>query len=44
MRGVVDAQLPLALARSLSALGHDIVHVADIGLTGAIDRRIGNSP
>ena len=40
MRGLVDAQLPLALARSLSALGHDVIHVTDVGLTTATDRRI----
>jgi|SRR5215213_2103155 predicted nuclease of predicted toxin-antitoxin system len=40
MRGLVDAQLPMALARSLSVLGHDVVHVTDVGLTAASDRRI----
>jgi len=40
MRGLVDAQLPLALARSPSALGHDVIHVTDVGLTTATDRRI----
>src|SRR4051794_18830578 len=42
MRGIVDAQLPTALARSLSTLGHDVIHVADVGLTSATDRRIWN--
>ncbi len=37
MRFVVDAQLPPALARALSELGHEAVHVADIGLNGATD-------
>ena len=40
MRFVVDAQLPPALARWLSAREHAAEHVADLGLTGAADRSI----
>lgn len=39
-RFLVDAQLPPALARRLSALGHIAEHVDDVGLAGANDRRI----
>jgi len=34
---LIDAQLPPALARAWSDLGHDAVHVADIGLNSAAD-------
>lgn len=37
MRCLVDAQLPPALARWLTAEGHDARHVADLGLAGAKD-------
>jgi predicted nuclease of predicted toxin-antitoxin system len=40
MRFVVDAQLPPALARLLSGLGHTAEHVADIGLRDADDSPI----
>lgn len=40
MRFVVDAQLPPALARHLIALGHQVEHVADIGMATARDKRI----
>lgn len=40
MRFLVDDQLPPALARWLSARGHDAHHVKDLGLTGATDRNI----
>ncbi|PYE28646.1 putative nuclease of predicted toxin-antitoxin system [Rhizobium sp. PP-CC-3A-592] len=40
MRFLVDAQLPPALARWLSALGHESLHVADIGMQSASDRAI----
>lgn len=40
MRFVVDAQLPPALARLLSAHGHVAEHVFEIGLTEAVDRDI----
>jgi predicted nuclease of predicted toxin-antitoxin system len=40
MRFLVDDQLPPALARWLSAQGHDASHVKDDGLTGATDRQI----
>jgi predicted nuclease of predicted toxin-antitoxin system len=40
MRFLVDAQLPLALARWIASTGHDAQHVADIGLEGASDRVI----
>jgi predicted nuclease of predicted toxin-antitoxin system len=37
LKFLVDAQLPPALARALSSLGHDAVHVADIQLHTARD-------
>ena len=37
---LIDAQLPPALARRLTALGHIAEHVDDVGLTSASDRRI----
>ena len=37
MRFLVDAQLPPALARALSDLGHEAIHVGDIGLHAAND-------
>jgi len=40
MRFVVDAQLPPALARLLTAHGHTAEHVADIGLRDADDSPI----
>ena len=40
MRFVVDAQLPPALARMISELGHEAEHVADIGLRDAGDSPI----
>ena len=40
MRFVVDAQLPPALARLLTAKGHSAVHVEDIGLRDADDSPI----
>lgn len=40
VRFLVDAQLPPALARKLSALGHDGIHVLDVGLLDAGDGRI----
>jgi predicted nuclease of predicted toxin-antitoxin system len=40
MHFVVDAQLPPALARLLSGLGHTAEHVADIGLRDADDSPI----
>lgn len=40
MRFLVDAQLPPALARWLTAQGHEAQHVADLGLEGASDRAI----
>lgn len=40
MRFVIDAQLPPALARLLSAHGHISEHVADIGLRDADDSPI----
>lgn len=40
MRFLVDAQLPLALARWIAANGHEAEHVADHGLEGANDRTI----
>jgi predicted nuclease of predicted toxin-antitoxin system len=42
MRFIVDAQLPPALARLLSAHGHDADHVADLGLRDADDSPIWN--
>ncbi len=40
MRFIVDAQLPPALARFLTAQGHTAEHVADIGLRDADDSSI----
>ena len=40
MRFVVDAQLPPALARHLTTLGHEAEHVGDAGLLTAADARI----
>ena len=37
---LVDAQLPPALARALSELGHEAVHVGDLGLQSASDATI----
>ena len=37
MKFLVDAHLPPALARALCELGHDAVHVMDIGLHAADD-------
>ena len=37
MRFIVDAQLPPALARWLSAMGHEADHVADVGMQAASD-------
>lgn len=40
MRFIVDAQLPPALARLLTSLGHHAEHVADIGLRDSEDSPI----
>lgn len=40
MRFLVDAQLPVALARWLVSKGHPSEHVADCGLLAADDSRI----
>ena len=40
MRFIVDAQLPPALARLLTAHGHIAEHVEDIGLREADDSQI----
>jgi predicted nuclease of predicted toxin-antitoxin system len=40
MRFIIDAQLPPALARYLSSLGHDAVHVGDLGMATAEDGAI----
>lgn len=40
MRFLVDAQLPPALARWLSANGHEGTHLLDLGLLEAADTRI----
>lgn len=40
MRFLVDAQLPPALARHLSDLGHRAEHVAELALETATDRKI----
>lgn len=37
MRFLIDAQLPPALARYLESIGHEAVHVADIGARHAQD-------
>lgn len=38
MRLLLDAQLPPRLARRLRDLGHDAVHVSEIGLAAATDK------
>lgn len=40
MRFIIDAQLPPALARFLTANGHEAAHVGDRGLQAASDRAI----
>lgn len=40
MKFLVDNQLPLALARFLSAHGHDARHVLDLKMDEAVDRAI----
>lgn len=40
MRFIVDAQLPPALARLLTSLGHTAEHVVDIGMRDAEDSPI----
>ncbi|MBF0159239.1 MAG: DUF5615 family PIN-like protein [Magnetococcales bacterium] len=40
MRYLVDAQLPVALARFLAGTGREAEHVADVGLAGAGDAAI----
>lgn len=40
MRFLIDAQLPPALARFLSAAGHTAEHVYDLGMGTASDSRI----
>jgi len=37
VRLLIDNQLPVALARRLSKLGHDAQHVMRVGLDGAAD-------
>ena len=43
MRFLIDAQLPQRLARRLGELGHDAIHVADIGLESASDAAVWNA-
>ncbi len=40
MRFIIDNQLPPSLAARLRDLGHDAVHVVDLGLDEACDRAI----
>jgi predicted nuclease of predicted toxin-antitoxin system len=40
MRFLIDAQLPPALARHLTELGHEAEHVADRQMAAASDRQI----
>lgn len=40
MRFLIDNNLPPALALELQALGHDAVHVRELGLSSAPDRTI----
>lgn len=40
MKFIVDAQLPPALAQSLTSLGHDAEHVSNVGLLEAADQSI----
>ncbi len=43
MRLLIDAQLPPRLARRLRELGHDAVHVSEIGLAAAADKAVWNA-
>ena len=38
VRFLVDAQLPLVLARQLATTGHEAIHVAEVGMLTARDR------
>lgn len=40
MRFIIDNQLPPALAQHLRDLGHEAMHVLDLGLESASDREI----
>jgi len=40
VRCLIDAQLPPALARWLTAEGHDAIHVSDVGLAQAPDAAV----
>lgn len=40
MRFLVDHQLPLQLARYLAGLGHETVHVSEVGLDAATDETV----
>jgi predicted nuclease of predicted toxin-antitoxin system len=40
MRFLVDAQLPISLARMLQQLGHEAEHVADLGMMQTSDKLI----
>jgi predicted nuclease of predicted toxin-antitoxin system len=42
MRFLIDAQLPVRLARRMTDLGHEAAHVADLGLDSATDQQIWN--
>lgn len=42
MKFLIDAQLPPALARLLSSLGHDALHVVEAALVGSTDHAIWN--
>lgn len=42
MKYLVDSQLPSALARALESLGHDAIHVRDVGLSDKSDGEIWN--
>ena len=40
MRFLVDNQLPATLSRCLVKLGHESVHVSDVGFDGSTDKQI----
>lgn len=44
MRFLVDAQLPIGLARMLEQHGHESKHVDDLNMMQASDRDIGYGP
>lgn len=42
MKFLIDAQLPPALARLITSLGHEAIHVEEAGILGTTDQAIWN--